>query len=323
MSKIDMANILVIRREFLMINGVDISNLNALVNINLIKNQGNSFIIAKATEGSTFIDKYYNYNIKWAKELGLVTGAYHFARFHDRTKAVEEAYFFKSIVLGNKPDLVVLDVEQQVSGDITEICLDFLDIISTVAPALIYCNPSYIKAHLNSSITKYPLWIANYGVSSPSTVLWKEYAIWQYTEKGKISGINGYFDLNYMFKAFYNSLHTNKPVKTDILVEQIKSLQYNLNIDYNAKLIIDGIVGPATMAALKGIESLIIKGHKSHVVLWMQQKLEQYGYLKENSYTPMLYDEATFQAVTELQKNWGRSTDGILKTQTWNVFLNN
>lgn len=306
-----------------MINGVDISNLNPSININLIKNQGNSFIIVKATEGSTFIDKYYNYNVKQAKELELVTGAYHFARFNNISKAVEEAYFFKSIVLGNKPDFVALDVEQQVSGDITEICLVFLDIISTIAPALIYCNPSYIKAHLNSNITKYPLWIANYGVSTPNTVLWKEYAIWQYTEKGKVSGINGYLDLNYMSEVFYNSLGTNKPIKPDILVEQIKALQYNLNIDYNAKLAIDGIAGPATMAALEGIEGIIVKGHKSHVVLWLQQKLEQYGYLKENSYTPMLYDEATFQAVTELQKNWDRSTDGILKTQTWNVFLNN
>lgn len=77
------------------------------------------------------------------------------------------------------------------------------------------------------------------------------------------------------------------------------------------------------MAALKGIQDIIIKGHKSHVVLWIQQKLEQYGYLKENSYTQMLYDEVTFQAVTELQKNWGRSTDGVLKLQTWDIFLSN
>ncbi|APM40110.1 GH25 family lysozyme [Clostridium kluyveri] len=306
-----------------MINGVDISNLNGLVNINLIKNQGNSFIIAKATEGSTFIDKYYNYNIEQAKDLELVAGAYHFARFQNKSKAIEEANFFKSIVLGAKPDFVVLDIEQQVSGDITEVCLAFLDIISTVAPTLIYCNPSYIKAHLNSNITKYPLWIAHYEVNSPSIVLWKEYAIWQYTEKGEISGINGYLDLNYMSEAFYNSFDTNQSVKSSTLIEQIKALQYNLNIDYNAKLTIDGIVGPATMAALEGIQDIIIKGHKSHAVLWIQQKLEQYGYLKENSYTQMLYDEATFQAVTELQKNWGRSTDGILKLQTWDIFLSN
>ncbi|WP_368488302.1 GH25 family lysozyme [Clostridium sp. BJN0013] len=306
-----------------MIKGVDISNLNGLVNINLIKNRGNSFIIAKATEGSTFVDKYYSYNIKQAKDLGLIVGAYHFARFQNKTKAIEEANFFKSIVSGYKPDFVVLDVERQVSGDITEVCLAFLDIISTIASALIYSNPSYIRSYLNSNITKYPLWIAHYEVSSPSTVLWDDYVIWQYTTKGQISGISGYFDLNYMAELFYNSFGTRQPVKPSPLIAQIKALQYNLNIDYNAKLIIDGIVGPATMAALKGIQNIVVKGHRSHVILWIQQKLEQYGYLKENSYTSMLYDEATFQAVTELQKNWERPTDGVLRPETWGVFLNN
>jgi peptidoglycan hydrolase-like protein with peptidoglycan-binding domain len=126
-----------------------------------------------------------------------------------------------------------------------------------------------------------------------------------------------------MAESFYNSLGTSLPVKPNPLIEQIKSLQYNLNIDYNAGLVIDGIAGPATMAALKGIQDIIVKGHKSHVVLWIQQKLEQYGYLKENSYTSMLYDEATFQAVTELQKKWERPTDGVLRPETWSVFLNN
>lgn len=76
----------------------------------------------------------------------------------------------------------------------------------------------------------------------------------------------------------------------DILKEQIKFLQYNLNIDYNAGLVIDGVTGKNTLAALKEIQDIT----KSHLVLWIQQKLEQYGYLKENSYIQMLYNEATF-----------------------------
>ena len=306
-----------------MIKGVDISNLNGSISIDSIKNTGHNFLIAKATEGSTFVDKYYNSNIAKAKALGLVTGAYHFARFQDRAKAIQEANFFKQIAAGAKPDFVVLDFEQQCSGDMTEACLTFLEIVVTIAPALIYCNPSYIKTHLNSKITKYPLWVAHYEVNTPCFTLWSKYAMWQYTDKGQIPRISGYLDLNYMSEAFYNSFGTRQPVKPDPLIEQIKALQYNLNIDYNAKLEVDGIAGPATMAALKGIQGIIIKGHKSHVVLWIQQKLEQYEYLKENSYTQMLYDEPTFQAVTELQKNWERPTDGVLKIETWSIFLNN
>lgn len=119
---------------------------------------GHEFVIAKATEGSTFVDKFYNSNIKNARALELVAAAYHFARFTTKEKAIRKASFFKSNVAGVDPDFVVLDFEQQCSGDMTDACLSFLDAISSIVPAVIYCNPSYIKAHLNSRITKYPLW---------------------------------------------------------------------------------------------------------------------------------------------------------------------
>lgn len=102
----------------------------------------------------------------------------------------------------------------------------------------------------------------------------------------------------------------------------IKTLQYALNIDYNAKLTLTGIADEATIAALKGIQSIIVKGHKSSVVKWIQQKLIDYGYLSTGKDTGV-YDESTFQAVTNMQKNWRRPTDGVLRIETWNIFLNN
>lgn len=104
--------------------------------------------------------------------------------------------------------------------------------------------------------------------------------------------------------------------------DAIRALQYDLNIDYNAKLTVTGIADEATVAALKGIQNIIVKGHKSSVVKWIQQKLIGYGYLAKAKDTGM-YDEPTFQAVMNMQKNWGRPTDGILRIETWNIFLNN
>ena len=112
--------------------------------------------------------------------------------------------------------------------------------------------------------------------------------------------------------------------KNKTLKEQISSLQYHMNVDYNAKLKhTDGNIYQETLDNLKSIGNIIKKGHKSHIVLWLQQKLEMWGYLKKGSYTEMLYDEPTFQAVTELQKNWERPTDGVLRMETWSIFLNN
>ncbi|CAB1262399.1 Endolysin [Clostridiaceae bacterium BL-3] len=228
-----------------MLKGVDISNLNGSVNIQLVKNTGHKFVIAKATEGSTFVDKFYNSSIKDARALELVTAAYHFARFTTKEKAIQEASFFKSTVAGTDLDFVVLDFEQQCSGDMTDACLAFLDAISSIAPAVIYCNPNYIKSHLNSKITKYPLWIANYGTSSPDFTLWSKYAIWQYTNKGQISGMSGYVDLNYMAEDFYNSLKRGEK-KVDTIVI------YNYGADmHSAELLADFLNCPTISNARK------------------------------------------------------------------------
>lgn len=117
---------------------------------------------------------------------------------------------------------------------------------------------------------------------------------------------------------------TTKKSSTDLssLSETIKALQYDLNIDYNAKIAVTGVGDKDTLSALNGIKNIIVKGHKSNVVLWIQQRLIGWGYLKKGQNTG-LYDEATFQAVTNLQKNWGRATDGVLRLETWNIFLSN
>jgi GH25 family lysozyme M1 (1,4-beta-N-acetylmuramidase) len=276
-----------------MLKGVDISNLNGSVNIQLLKDAGHKFVIAKATEGSTFIDKYYEQNIKNAKALGLVTGAYHFGNFTTVAKAIQEASFFKQIAAGAEPDFVVLDFEQQCSGDMTDACLAFLDVISSIAPAVIYCNPSYIKSHLNSKITKYPLWIANYGVSSPCFTLWSKYAIWQYTDKGQISGISGYVDLNYMAEDFYNSVKRGEK-KVDAIVI------YNYGADmHSAELLADFLNCPTISNARKFDYSQVKN------VYAVGGKKEQYtSYLTELISGTDRYETA--QAVLNFIKNGGK-----------------
>jgi GH24 family phage-related lysozyme (muramidase) len=115
-------------------------------------------------------------------------------------------------------------------------------------------------------------------------------------------------------------------VKDPIRIALIKALQYNLNLDYNAKLAnADGNIYQSTLDALESVGELIVKGHKSHLVLWVQQRLVKWDYLKKGAYTDMIYDEPTFQAVTNLQKAWNRETSGkiLVSNNTWQIFLNN
>ena len=73
-------------------------------------------------------------------------------------------------------------------------------------PIVIYSSPYFINDNLDSRLAKYPLWVAHYGVSIPmSNNVWgTNYVGHQYTETGRVDGINGYCDLD----NFYDGIFT-------------------------------------------------------------------------------------------------------------------
>ncbi|OBR94175.1 MULTISPECIES: GH25 family lysozyme [Clostridium] len=302
-------------------NGIDVYEGDNISDWNVIKNtDGISVVIQKATQGLSHVDSLLNYRYPRIKQAGLKLGFYHYANGNDPTA---EAKHFLKTISGLESDTVLwLDIEGEENwsrSNAINFANAFIKYVQSQGRKIgVYSGYAFYKDYLQGNIPDVPLWIASYG-RQPS--LYPDNASWQYSETGKLNGAVGYVDLDYFIEDIFTG--NVSPAKPNTLVQQIKALQYNLNLDYSAKLAVDGIAGPATTAALKGIQNIIVKGHKSHVVLWIQQKLEQYGYLKKNSYTPMVYDEATFQAITNLQNNWRKATDGILGPDTWSIFLNN
>ena len=70
-------------------NGIDISNHQAGLNLAAVPCD---FVICKATEGTSFVDKYCDGFIQKALSLGKKIGVYHFAT--GRTSGRQEAEFF-------------------------------------------------------------------------------------------------------------------------------------------------------------------------------------------------------------------------------------
>lgn len=301
--------------------GIDIYEGDNISDWNVIKNtDGIDVVIQKATQGISHVDSLLNYRYSRIKQAGLKLGFYHFANGNDATA---EAKHFLNTISGLKSDTVLwLDMEGEESwskSHAINFANAFIQYIQSQGYKIgVYTGASFYNDYLAGNIPEVPLWLASYG-RQPS--LYPSRASWQYSESGRLNGAVGNVDLDYFIDdIFTGSVVSAKPNK---FVEQIKALQYDLNLDYNAGLVVDGDAGTNTMKALKGIQNIIVKGHKSHVVLWVQEKLEGYGYLKSKSYASMVYDEPTFQAVTNLQKNWGKATDGILGPDTWNILLNN
>lgn len=183
--------------------GIDVSHYQGTINWQSVKQAGIAFAFAKATDGESNVDSQFKTNWQGMKSAGIIRGAYHF--FEPTQDATAQANNFVQIV-GNlqASDLPpVIDVEisngasnsQMISGVTT-----WLNIVqqSLGRMPMIYTVASFWNAHLNSQFGDYSLWIANYGVQSPTIPQgWSDWAFWQHSQSGSVSGVTGSVDLDW------------------------------------------------------------------------------------------------------------------------------
>lgn len=161
------------------------------------------FVILKATEGATHRDKDYLSNMNKAKKYHKKRGAYHF--MHLTSSSVEEQVDnFLDYIVYEEGDLPpVLDVEVVSQAEAIGInatrqkVLMWLGLVEEkmgVKP-IIYTSANMKKDYFSSDeFAEYDFWIAHYKDSEPD---FKDYKMWQFTNKGKLYGNNlGNFDVN-------------------------------------------------------------------------------------------------------------------------------
>src|SRR5205807_5096882 len=60
---------------------------------------------------------------------------------------------------------------------------------------ILYTSPAFLSSY--GTLGKYPLWVANYGVSCPTVPsAWTSYSFWQSTGTGSLSALSGAVDLD-------------------------------------------------------------------------------------------------------------------------------
>jgi len=180
------------------LKGLDVSHWQGNIDWSAVKKAGYAFAFIKLTEGTTVTDPKGVSNAKAAKQAGLMIGGYHF--FHG---VARESTHFRSVAKGLNLDYVILDSEDTtLKGDLTDVSISFFNEVADLAQPVFYSNPSYIKVHYNKAMTKYPLWIAHYGVDKPGVPFWASWSVWQWNDKGRVPGIASDVDLNYMIDSF-------------------------------------------------------------------------------------------------------------------------
>ena len=190
-----------------MINGIDVSNWQGEVDFSQVKNAGYEIVYIKATEGEHTPDAFFEVNYANAKANGMKIGVYHFLQGNE--SGVDQANFLYSRIKDKEIDCkIAIDVEVTNGANadtLSQIVCDFADTITSLTKmnVVLYTYTSFLTNNLNNTINKYPLWIAEYGVSNPSV---NNYIGWQYSENGTVAGCpNGNTDLDYFTEDIFLS----------------------------------------------------------------------------------------------------------------------
>ncbi len=184
-------------------DGIDVSKHQGKIDWQAVSEDGNiQFVYIKATEGSTLSDKRYATNIREARKAGLKVGSYHF--FTTRRSAKEQFSNFRRHVRKSEQDLIpMVDVEE--SGckraskkQLQQSLQEFMDLVKSEYGyyPLLYSQYRFYNDRLAPEFNKYYIFIARYGNATPHLKGGGLYNIWQYTERGHISGIRGEVDLD-------------------------------------------------------------------------------------------------------------------------------
>ena len=187
-----------------MLKGIDVSNWQGTIDWDAVKADGISFAIAKATEGTNFVDPFFARNWSEMKRVGIMRGAYHYAR-PALNAANSEADFFYGAVSAQgieKGDILVLDMEEH-DSDACGWALFWLEHLDDTTPyrPMLYTSPSYIAKYEmaeNPPFFGYPLWLASWGAifPDPPDTFWPV-DIWQSASDGKVAGIRGNVDIDW------------------------------------------------------------------------------------------------------------------------------
>ncbi len=184
--------------------GMDVSAYQGYINYDKVKQEGIEFVYIKATEGTWYTDRYLKYNYENAKRVGIKVGFYHYVRatnadsaraearyfvnaisglegFYHYVRATNvdsaraEARYFVNAISGLEPDCrLAMDFEDfrgLNNREVNEISNIFLEETKrlTGKDMVIYSNTYSARTVFSYELANnYPLWVAHYGVSSPS-----------------------------------------------------------------------------------------------------------------------------------------------------------
>lgn len=182
---------------------IDISSWKQDINHAKVAAAGVKIAICRTTCSQVSADLAYMYHVKEFRKHGVKVPGYLFPDFrHDVEFQVK--CFVAMWRRGKFPP--VLDLERtngcddRVVARKTSLILNLLMDLTRRIP-MIYTRGRWFDLHVAPYVMwegRFPLWVANYTKRSKPIMPkgWKDYVLWQYTDKGRVPGIRSSVDFN-------------------------------------------------------------------------------------------------------------------------------
>lgn len=194
------------RIEGFEVHGIDVSHHQKKIDWNAIKADSIHFVFMKATEGKNFLDPRFKKNWRNAQQQKIIRGAYHFYRPSVHS-TIQAQHFIKTVQLASGDLPPVLDLEvtdnrpKQIIIDGARNWLIAIENHYGIKP-IIYTNRDWYEKYIEGNFEDYVIWMAAYTiVPRPKLSDDTQWHFWQYTNNGRVRGVNGAVDLN----VFYGS----------------------------------------------------------------------------------------------------------------------
>jgi len=189
--------------------GIDISHHQGSINWDQVSTWDGhpiQFIYIKATEGATYQDNQYASYFKEAKKRGFKVGSYHY--FRTTSSVADQFANFKKVAVKRKQGLIpMVDIEEKKhwnNKDFHQNLKKFLRLVEAhygVKPMLYSVN-SFYNHHLSRGYEDYPCMIGRYGPNEPNIRHNNPWTIWQFSETGKVKGIEKKVDIDKLNPSF-------------------------------------------------------------------------------------------------------------------------
>lgn len=285
---------------------IDVSKHNGSIDFKKVKAAGIAGVIIRAGYGKNNIDQKFKTNIEGAIAAGLPVGIYWFSYAFSEEMAAQEAKYCLAAI---KPYKITLPVFFDWEYDsmsyakkngvtisknvITNMTKRFCQAVKAAGyKAGYYLNQDYKNNHYDvAKLAGFIEWYARYSSKMNTTGA----AIWQYSDTGRVSGISGNVDMNYLIdEKLLGSSQTaaKEPVKEN-----------------------KGGTCTVTLNTLK-------KGSKGNEVKSLQVLLiHKFGISCGVAGSDGDFGPGTLVAVKQFQEKKKLSADGIVGAKTWAALL--